>query len=183
MLKESERTEKGRRPRGPRGGLIAFAQRHAWFGFLALGLMAFVFGSFLFVTGQPPELATFERVAGVSWAEAQETLPGMAEYVSITIRSEAQFQIALSIFLIAVATVPYRKGKVWAWYALWSVPILLVTLGLRVALAGGMGWTLIVFQLFLALGALLLPYRMFFPHAGEGQRPGRASTAIEEESA
>lgn len=152
------------RPRHPEGGLVAYAQHHAWLGFLALGILGLAFASFLYLTAQPPELETFERITGVSWAEAQGSLPGMAQYVSITIQSEAQFQIGFLIFLIAVAAGPYRKGERWAWYAMWVVPILLITLGLRVALAGGMGWTLIAFELVIALGALLLPYRMFFPH-------------------
>lgn len=166
-----EQGEKGKeaamRPRARGRWLVAFAMRHAWLGFIAIGVLGLAFGAILYATAQPPELETFERVTGISWAEAQQSLPGMAEYVSITLLSEAQFLLAFSVFLIALAVVPYRKGERWAWYGLWVVPILLVTLGLRVFLAGGMGWTLIAAQLVIALGALLLPYRLFFPHGKE----------------
>lgn len=152
----------------PRGGrLVALAQRHAWIGFLVIGILALAFGSHLYAAAQPPEVEVFEGITGLSWEETQQVLPGMAEYVSIITQSQAQFMLGFGVLVIALAIVPYRKGKAWAWYALWVAPILLVTLGLRVALAGGTGWMLIAFQLVIALGALLLPYRTFFPSARE----------------
>ncbi len=164
------------RPRSPGGGLVAYAKRQAWLGFLAIGILGLIFGAYSYVLAQPLEPETFARITGVSWEEAQQSLPGMAEYVSIIVQSQAQFMLAFGALVVALAAVPYRKGEAWAWYALWVVPILLITLGLRVFLLGAMGWTLIAFQLVLALGALLLPYRIFFPHLRneEALKGGRA---------
>ena len=168
------------RPRSPGGGLVAYAKRQAWLGFLAIGILGLIFGAYSYVLAQPLEPETFERITGVSWEEAQRSLPGMAEYVSIVVQSQAQFMLAFGAFVIALAAGPYRKGEAWAWYTLWVVPILLIALGLRVALAGGMGWTLIAFQLVLALGALLLPYRTFFPHAERKHVSDGLSADVEE---
>ncbi len=168
------------RPRSPGGGLAAYAKRQAWLGFLVIGILGLVFGAYAYALGQPPELDTFERITGLSWVNTQQSLPGMAEYVSIITQSQAQFIMAFGAFIVALAAVPYRKQEAWAWYTLWVVPILLITLGLRVALAGGMGWMLMASQLVIALGALLLPYRAFFPHPKDKHVAGHHRARIEE---
>ncbi len=159
---------------------MAYAKRQAWLGFLVIGILGLIFGAYAYALAQPPELETFERITGLSWENTQQSLPGMAEYVSIITQSQAQFIVAFGAFIVALAAVPYRKQEAWAWYTLWVVPILLITLGLRVALAGGMGWMLMASQLVIALGALLLPYRAFFPRPNEKHASDSLSAGVEE---
>jgi cell division protein FtsW (lipid II flippase) len=66
--------------------------------------------------------------------------------------------VGFNIFALVLSAGPYRKGKRWAWYTLWLVPVLLV--GYFVVVPNLSLY--LVLAILAALG-LILPYRRFFP--------------------
>ena len=135
---------------------------HSWILLVALGILGLLFSS-VPASGQPPEAETFQKITGMSVDQFQSEFPGLATYLSITLQSEAQFQISFLTLMVVIAVVPYRKLEKWSWYALWVFPLSSSVLALRVFVAGGMGWTIILAFIAIALLGLLLPYRLFFP--------------------
>ena len=138
-------------------------ERYAWILPLIIGMMGILFGSIVAISGEPPEQEAFANIAGLTWQEAQSEIPGVADYITITLRSEGQFIVAFGVFITAISIFPYRRGERWAWYTLWLIPVFTSILAARVFIAGGMGWNIILVQLGIILLGLLLPYRKFFP--------------------
>ncbi len=71
--------------------------------------------------------------------------------------------VGFNIFALVMIVVPYRRYERWAWYTLWTLPLLWLSL---FALAPDL-------RLYLALAVvtaagLILPYRRFFSGAYEG---------------
>ena len=81
------------------------------------------------------------------------------------VRSWGATWAAFDILALAVILGPYRREERWAWYALWTLPLLWLS---YFALAPS-PYNL-AFALLTALG-LILPYRTFF--SGPGERPER----------
>ena len=68
--------------------------------------------------------------------------------------------LAFTMVTIGISATAYRKGRRWAWFVLWYVPISLGTAAYDSYVTGmGFGLTLV---LALSIGGLLLPYRKFF---------------------
>lgn len=73
--------------------------------------------------------------------------------------------MGFAVFTMAVALKGYRHGEKWAWYLLWSFPLVL---GLSTATnlsAGGVGWPVTTVLVITAVVGLLLPIRLFFPRS------------------
>ncbi len=69
--------------------------------------------------------------------------------------------LAFTLLTIGISVGPYRKGKRWAWFALWYAPFSLGDAAYNQYVAGyGLG---LVFVAGLSVAWLLLPYRKFFP--------------------
>ena len=67
------------------------------------------------------------------------------------------------VLTVLVSATSYRKGKKWAWYLLWYVPVFVAASFLASAPEQNLR-SAIIFVLLAVLG-LLLPYRKFFPKA------------------
>jgi cell division protein FtsW (lipid II flippase) len=70
--------------------------------------------------------------------------------------------VGFNVFALILALIPYRRGERWAWYTLWMLPLLWLSL---FALAPDL-------PLYLALAivtaaGLVLPYRRFFSRTEE----------------
>ena len=66
--------------------------------------------------------------------------------------------VGFSAFALVLALIPFRRGERWAWYTLWMLPLLWLSL---YALAPDLLFYLVL-AVFSAAG-LVLPYRTFFP--------------------
>lgn len=66
--------------------------------------------------------------------------------------------LGTGVFSVASAATGYRRGERWAWFAAWYWPALFLLLAVD-------SWSGIVFVPFVALAlvALLVPFRSFFP--------------------
>jgi hypothetical protein len=68
-----------------------------------------------------------------------------------------------NVFALILALIPFRRGERWAWYTLWMLPLLWLSL---FALAPDLRLYLAL-AIITALG-LILPYRRFFSDPEEG---------------
>lgn len=68
------------------------------------------------------------------------------------------FGVGMAIFSLAITLVPFRKTEAWAWWVLWYWPVLLL---IHVLVLDT--WLPDLPLVILAIAALLLPFRSFFP--------------------
>src|SRR5918997_1828440 len=71
--------------------------------------------------------------------------------------------VGFNIFALLLALIPFKGGERWAWYTLWMLPLLWLSL---FALAPDLTYYLVL-AIITALG-LILPYRKFFTGTEEG---------------
>ncbi len=90
-------------------------------------------------------------------------------------RSFGSTTVALGVIVTAMSGVSYRRGEMWAWYALWAVPALSFVILASHWILGRIAW-LHLFLLVVALLGLLLPYRKFFPKKQLSQEISKQST-------
>lgn len=138
--------------------------RHAWWIFFILGVLTIIAAP-INLAGNPPDPPSPQATTGMSLHEMTGKIPGLDIYVASISRQLGNFMLAMGVLLAAIAAIPYRKGERWAWFALWTVPVLLTiqTINSR----GGFGWQADAGFVPLTLAALLLPIRRFFgQHAG-----------------
>lgn len=87
--------------------------------------------------------------------------PSLANFVRLEDRELGIDQAAFSALAMTLAGTSYRKGDRWAWYAMVTVPVFILTLPLNILSALNLLFS--VPFLLVALLGLLLPYRKFFP--------------------
>lgn len=111
-----------------------------------------------------------EAVVDLSPAEVQNSQPKLANLIDLLIRLSGLFSFSFSLLFMVISYTGFRKGERWAWYTLSYLPIvyiLIPLLFLTVELVPGRPppqpiVTLPIFAV-IALIALFLPYRKFFP--------------------
>ena len=111
-----------------------------------------------------------EAVVGLSPAEVQNSQPKLANLVNLLSRLLGLFSFSFSLLSMVIIYTSFRKGERWAWYSLLYLPIVYILsplLFLTVELVPGRPppqpiVTLPIFAV-IALIALFLPYRKFFP--------------------
>jgi hypothetical protein len=74
-------------------------------------------------------------------------------------------KLSWSFFVLAITLTGYRRGEKWAWYTMWSVPVLLICNALFSAIFTGDASQMLQFIpiTIITLLGLLLSYRKFFP--------------------
>jgi hypothetical protein len=73
--------------------------------------------------------------------------------------------VIASVFIVAVAATSYRRGERWAWYAMWTLPLLATLDFSLIAGYGALSPTAVVFDgavLVLSLAALISSNGVFF---------------------
>jgi hypothetical protein len=140
-------------------------ERNAWWVFLIFGVLVLVAAP-INLAGAPPDPPSPQATTGMSLSEMKAKMPGLDVYLDSIARQLGNFMFAAGVLLTAIAAFPYRKGERWAWFAAWTVPVLLVIQlanGLR---SGGLGWQADAAFIPVALAGLLVPFRRFFPRRG-----------------
>jgi len=145
-------------------------RRHAWI-LLAVAAVGFLLLGLNFVaTGAPADRVLFRSIAGQSWEEVATSAPGAAAYLQFIYREFGLVLTAYGAAALSIALTAYRRSERWAWYALWSEPLLLGTLTVMDGAGGASLWLFQTALLFVPLAGLLLPYREVF-----GQREAEVS--------
>lgn len=88
-------------------------------GLLAWGAMAAVAPERLPGPGSTLILpAEYEGVTHHSWSELTGASPLTAEFITIVFRVYGAYIVAFGLLALAIATIPFRRGESWAWWAL-----------------------------------------------------------------
>lgn len=88
-------------------------------GLVAWGLMAAALPDHLLGPGGTPILtAGYEGFTRSSWSELAATAPKTAEYIEVLFRMYGLFNVAFGLMASAIAVTAFRRGDVWAWWAL-----------------------------------------------------------------
>lgn len=88
-------------------------------GFVAWGAMAAVFLDQLAGPGGKPILpAGYEGFSGNSWAELVGSSPMAARYMAVLYRMYGIFNVVFGLMAVAITVTAFRRGEVWAWWAL-----------------------------------------------------------------
>lgn len=131
--------------------------------FLVFGVSSLLFGlsSSDFPVGLPGGPDAVISTTGVTWDEvvaeddtAMTLLRGVSRVAGLAF-------LGFGILVLAVATMPFRRGQRWAWFALWVVPAFMT--GLLVHEMQGDFVQMPAVLLALSIAGLVLPYRAFFP--------------------
>ncbi|MFQ5918464.1 MAG: hypothetical protein ACE5I4_00285 [Thermoplasmata archaeon] len=142
-------------------------ERYAWMLLAAVSVLFLPIAIGDVILGAGGDQVTTQSVAGVSWTELQETDPGVAALIDIYARLVGVGLLGLSLLSLAVAVTAYRRWERWAWYGLWTWPLVLVLIIALYGTAMMPGSTLppplfsAPILLALAVLGLLLPVRGF----------------------
>ncbi len=75
-------------------------------------------------TGIPNDHSpTFLSVARITWPYAQRVAPGVSRYVTLLEVGYAFHELVFAILYLVIVAIPFRQGRVWAWWACWAVEI------------------------------------------------------------
>jgi len=140
-------------------------EKYAWVIFLALGLLWLVVGLYSVFLPEGVFETDVQSVTNMPWSELKASSPVAADFVIFIYGLLGLLKISWSFFVLAITLKGYRRGEKWAWYTMWSVPVLLVSNALfSVIFIGDVSQTLQSIPITtITLLGLLLPYRKFFP--------------------
>ena len=129
-------------------------QRNAWIIFFIIGLF-FLFYAIdnIFVI---PGLDCEDPERGWAWLTCE---PEVIDYVKYWFRMLGIWAAAAAAFTLLVSATGFRQGQPWAWYAMWIVPLILLSQLYFIPWFFGLYLLLIA----MSLAGLALPYRRFFP--------------------
>jgi hypothetical protein len=149
-------------------------EKYAWVIYLALGVLWVVVG--LTQAFYPDALleTDSERVADTSWNELKTSSPEATELVRYHYWEMGLLKTSWSFLVLAITLTGFRRGEKWAWYALWLVPISLISYAIFYAgWFGGINESLESVPIItISLLGLILPYKKFFPRLQrEGNSP------------
>lgn len=105
--------------------MIGFAERHAWVLLLIVGVASLAIGIGDYGLQQGGDTDMVESVTGMSWPQLQAANPRVADLVDLLARVLGAWLIGFSLLSIAITATAFRRGQRWAWYAMWSLPLVL----------------------------------------------------------
>ena len=140
-------------------------EKYAWVILLALGLLWLVVGIVAVFDPEGIFETDAQSVTNMPWSELKASSPVAADFVIFVYGQMGLLKISWSFFVITIVLTGYRRGEKWAWYTMWSVPVLLVSDALFSAIfIGDVSQPLEIISIVtITLLGLILPYRKFFP--------------------
>jgi hypothetical protein len=144
--------------------MLRVYEKYAWVILLALGLLWFVVGLYSVFLPEGVFETDVQAVTNLLWSELKASSPAAADFVIFTYGLLGLLKLSWSFFVLAITLTGYRRGEKWAWYTMWSVPVLLISNALFSAIfTGDVSQTLQFIPItIITLLGLLLPYRKFF---------------------
>lgn len=155
----------------------SFLARNAWKMIFGLYILILVLGVGEFRSGQSGDPGMVEAVSGTSWEELKTSYPEMADLLDVETRIIGSLWVGLGLIGAAVSLTGFKRGEKWAWWAMWSLPLVMaLILGtfLNVDLVPETATPPALFSAPITITisgiALLLSIRKFFPNiVGEGK--------------
>ena len=108
----------------------AFWIRHGWKFLLFLTVVVGLFGVRDLIFGIDAVQAYLVAVAGLTAEELRATSEPLATLIDVITRLFGLQEILLSLLGVAILLIPFRRGARWAWYAMWTFPLLSLALAL-----------------------------------------------------
>jgi hypothetical protein len=105
-----------------------FWRRHSWKFLLFLTIVVGLFGVRDLIFGVDAVRTYLLAVAGLTVEEIRATSEPLARLIDAITRLFGLQEILLSLLGGAILLVPFRRGARWAWYAMWTFPLLSVAL-------------------------------------------------------
>jgi len=68
-------------------------------------------------------MEAFHTVAGIAWASAKSSLPGITQYITRLEITYAVHELVFGLFFLVIVAIPFRHRARWAWWACW-IPML-----------------------------------------------------------
>ena len=145
-------------------------EKHAWIILFVVSLLTLLFGLGDMISGGDADPAISESITGEDWEELKTSQPKIAKAIDLQIRIGGAALFTYGLLSMVVILTGFRCGEKWAWYALWSLPILAILIFLIFFTADRAPdripppplLSAPIFLLISVIG-LLLPYRKFFP--------------------
>ncbi len=96
----------------------------AWLLPFAYGMLLCVASLLWLISGLPFDQVTYERIAGVPWKEAVNSLePRMLRMMTAIVREMGgNTGLVAGLFTMVISATGFRKREKWAWFALWLLP-------------------------------------------------------------
>ncbi len=148
-------------------------ERGAWIILFLVAVIFALFGLGDIILGTAADPAIVEAITGMTPEEIGAADPRILALVEQQIRAGGAAFMVGGILAAAIAWTSFRGGERWAWYALWTLPLLNVLIfviqytSLDLS-TGVLPPPLLSAPVFLAIAVvgLLLPIRRFFPKEG-----------------
>ena len=106
-------------------------KRYAWLVFVVLGLLILLFAAYNAI--YIPALDPADPDEGWVWLT---TDPEIIDYIKFNFQVQGMWQMGYGLLVMATAVGGLRQKQRWAWYGLWSVPLVLLLM------ATMMPWTI-----------------------------------------
>ena len=139
-------------------------EKYAWILLFVLGIVPVVSAIVFAPQGGRGREPVLQSQTGLTWDQLLAEVPGIGNFLAEVQHVLDTYAVGFGIFVMAISRFSYRKGERWAWYVLWMVPAVLVSIIVNDVnggwpTSGYLGLPLLT----VALLGLLLPYRKFFP--------------------
>ena len=72
---------------------------------------------------QNGETVFMHSITGMSWNELQAASPKVANLIDVKFRTDGAALATIALLSMAVCLTGFRRGERWAWYALWAIPL------------------------------------------------------------
>lgn len=101
--------------------------RISWILVLTIAVVSLLAGVYVWLT----PIADQTELRGRMWAQFAASDPEVAALYALDVTLLGMSLAAFGMLAVVVAAIPYRLGERWAWYALWTIPLLAGGVALR----------------------------------------------------
>jgi hypothetical protein len=100
-------------------------ERYAWVLLLLVGVGTLAIGVGDFALQQSGDTEMVAAMTGMSWAQLQASSPAVANLVDLLARVLGAWLIGFALLGITISVTAFRRGERWAWFAMWSFPLVM----------------------------------------------------------
>ena len=102
--------------------MVATLRRWAWWYLVAVSVLIGLFGVGDVIGGISVDPGITTGLSGLTLAELQaESAAGYRLY-DFASRAQGLVLVIVGVLMTVILVIPYRAGKRWAWYAMWTLP-------------------------------------------------------------
>ena len=114
---------------------MPWLQRNAWWGLLALAAASSVLGIAYLVSG---DTYLAQDLTGTTLGQIAAESSAAGRLIDLLVRTAGVYLIALGVALGAILFFAFRQDRAWAWWTMWTLPVLAIATAL-LSLAAGVG--------------------------------------------